>query len=152
MKKGFVAISTYVAAIILVVLAVGIGVSLFLYFSGYLTGMTGATEQQQQQIFECIGARLDIDYYNSDGKLTVRIVNTGSVNLGRTFSIRIEVEGEQPRYEKLELTKDLSPGEYNETSITNLSGKTITKVTVTPLERCQIPYTRIKEVVLSTMK
>lgn len=144
MGERFVAISTYVAAIILVVLSVGIGVSLFLYFSGYLTGMTSTTEQQQQQIFECIGARLDVDYYYNDGIFIVRIVNTGNVNLGKVFNIKIEIKDEQPRYERLELVADLLPGMYNETSIINLSGKTITKVIVTPLEKCQIPFTKIK--------
>lgn len=137
-------ISTYVATVILVVLTVGIGVSLFLYFSGYLSGIVGTTEKQQQEIFECAGARLDVDYYPIGGtNLTVRVVNVGNVDLSGNFSIRVELKDE---VRIVTTNQNLPSGSFFEFNVTNLSQKTVTKVTVTPLAKCQIPFSKIQEV------
>lgn len=144
MRKKLKGISTYVATVILVVLAVGVGVSLFLYFSGYLTGITGTVEEQQQEIFECAKVRLDIDYYSiASDNLTVRIVNIGGIGLKGNFSIRVEHDGGTAFYV---VEGTLPVGGVLERNVTGLSNRLVTKVIVTPLDKCQIPFSKVKEV------
>ncbi|MEM0243273.1 MAG: DUF2341 domain-containing protein [Candidatus Aenigmatarchaeota archaeon] len=61
-------ISTYVATVILVVLTIGIGVTLYLYFSGYVSYLETKTEETSpiKSIIECSKARIDF-YYRVKG-------------------------------------------------------------------------------------
>jgi len=148
-------ISAYVATIIILLLTVGIGPGVYLYFfylyfSGYLGGLTGTVETTQQQITECLGAKMDVDYYIEDNKLKIIAVNTGKVELKGSFSIRVE---DNKGTIKLftNTTSSLLPGEFLEHTIDNINqyfsgNESIVKVTVQPLGNCQIPFSKVKEI------
>ncbi|MBU5682186.1 MAG: hypothetical protein KQA34_00475 [Candidatus Aenigmarchaeota archaeon] len=142
-------ISAYVATIIILLLTVGIGLGLYLYFSGYLGGLTGTVETTQQQITECLGAKLDVDYYIDGNELRVIAVNTGKIELKGNFSIRVEDDRGIVRY-FINETSSLLPGQFLEHTIDitqYFSGsESIVKVTVQPLGNCQIPFSKVKEI------
>ncbi|MEM5831070.1 MAG: hypothetical protein QXO40_02615 [Candidatus Aenigmatarchaeota archaeon] len=146
-------ISAYVATIIILLLTVGIGLSVYLYFSGYLGGLTGTVETTQQQIAECLGAKMDVDYYIEDDKLKIIAVNTGKVELKGKFSIKAEDNNGTIKLFTNE-TLSLFPGEFLEHTINitqYFSGsESIIKVTVQPLGNCQIPFSKVKEIKIPT--
>ncbi|MEM5843122.1 MAG: hypothetical protein QXL97_00190 [Candidatus Aenigmatarchaeota archaeon] len=122
------------------------GVTLYLYFSGYLGGLTGSAEREQEKIFECSGARLDVDYYKiSDNGLNVTFINIGSVDLGGNFSIKVEFTNGMAVSDKQTWSKSLAPGEMAWKNISGISG-TVKRVIVQPLDKCQIPFQRVKEI------
>lgn len=145
------AISTYIATVIVVTITIGIGVVMYLYFSGYFYGITGEAEKQQRGIFECVGAALDIDYFPSGGgNITLLVINTGKVTFSNSFSIAVEyVGGSKSESITLYDRNDLPSGSFFYYNITGLSGKTVNKVTVTPLGKCSIQFSQYKEVVVS---
>ncbi|MEM7818272.1 MAG: hypothetical protein QXP52_02190 [Candidatus Aenigmatarchaeota archaeon] len=131
------AISAYIATIILVVVTIGMGVAIYLYLSGYLGGLTGGTEIEQEKLFECIGARLDVDYYKNNTELNVIFTNIGSVDLGKNFLIKAEFTEGSVIHENTTLEQSLSPGETAQVKI-DISGisSAVKRVTVLPLDKC----------------
>mgnify|MGYP001772538304 CR=1 FL=1 len=146
---GMKQISTFIAAVILVLLTVAIGVTLYLYFSGYLTGMRELTEQQKSVLVQCQNARLDIDYSRGYlGNLTLYIANYGDVTYDGNFTVRIEYKDGSSELRMIYVGGKVPPGNVTVFNIGVGTGKTVTKVTVTPVEKCQIPYSETKEVTL----
>ncbi|MEM5831691.1 MAG: hypothetical protein QXT38_00005, partial [Candidatus Aenigmatarchaeota archaeon] len=68
-------ISAYVATVILVALTIGIGVTLYLYFSGYVSYLETKTEETSpiKSIIECSKARIDFNA-NKDFKYRIPII------------------------------------------------------------------------------
>ncbi|MEM0324627.1 MAG: hypothetical protein QXW35_01875, partial [Candidatus Aenigmatarchaeota archaeon] len=58
--NNFNLISAYIATIIILVITIGIGAVLYLYFSGYISELTSETEETTiKSIIECSKARID---------------------------------------------------------------------------------------------
>ena len=142
-------ISPFIATVILMLLTAAVGVTLYLYLSGYLTGMTGLTEQQQSVLAQCQNTRLDIDYSKGNlGNLTLYIANYGVVTYDGNFTVRIEYKDGSSEVRLIYVGGRVPPGNVTVFNIGVGTGKTVTKVTVTPVEKCQIPYSETKEVTL----
>jgi len=142
-------ISTFIATVILILLTVAIGVTLYLYFSGYLTGIAGLTEQQQATFLECQGLMLDVDYKSGgQGNLTLYIINLGNKSIDGNFVVRVEYSDKSTVVQSINLGESLGPGSVTSYNVTGLSSGTVTKVTITPVGKCQIPFSRIKEVTI----
>jgi len=143
-------ISTFIATVILILLTVAIGVTLYLYFSGYLTGIAGLTEQQQAAFLECRGLMLDLDYKSgTSSTLTLYIVNLGNTTIDGKFVVRVEYSDKNTVVQSIDLGGNLGPGNVTSYNVSGLASGTVTKVTITPIGKCQIPFSRIKEVTIS---
>jgi len=143
-------ISTFIATVILILLTVAIGVTLYLYFSGYLTGIAGLTEQQQTTFLECQGLLLDVDYKSGGANnLTLYIINLGNTTIDGKFVVRVEYSDKSTEVKSIDLGGSLGPGNVISYNVTGLTSGTVTKVTITPVGKCQIPFSRIKEVTIS---
>jgi len=142
-------ISPFIATVILMLLTAAVGVTLYLYLSGYLTGMTGLTEQQQSVLVQCQNTRLDIDYSKGYlGNLTLYITNYGVVTYDGNFTVGIVYKDGSSQVIAIYVGGKVPPGNVTVYNIGVGTGKTVTKVTVTPVEKCQTPYSAMKEVPL----
>ncbi|MEM0243336.1 MAG: DUF2341 domain-containing protein [Candidatus Aenigmatarchaeota archaeon] len=74
-------ISAYVATVILVALTIGIGVTLYLYFSGYVSYLETKTEETSpiKSIIECSKARIDFNA-NKNFKYRIPIIINNTQN------------------------------------------------------------------------
>ncbi|MEM7818063.1 MAG: hypothetical protein QXP52_01070, partial [Candidatus Aenigmatarchaeota archaeon] len=92
-------ISVYVATVILVALTIGIGVTLYLYFSGYVSYLETKTEETSpiKSIIECSKARIDFNanvYKLKDFKYRIPIIinNTQNSNNLEDYQILINLD------------------------------------------------------------
>jgi len=143
-------ISPFIATAMLILLTAAVGVTLYLYLSGYLSSLRGLTEERGSVLVQCQNARLDIDYFrNQPGILTLYIANYGTVTYGGNFTVEIEYKDGSGEVRAIYVGGRVPPGNVTAFNM-NLGniGRTVIRVTVTPVDICQIPYSVAKEVTL----
>lgn len=91
-----------------------------------------------------------MDYKSGgQGNLTLYIINLGNKSIDGNFVVRVEYSDKSTVVQSINLGGSLGPGSVTSYNVTGLASGTVTKVTITPVGKCQIPFSRIKEVTIS---